>query len=126
VLGLLTPPDAWSITRGVVVGLVVGKPVGVLLAVYIGTALGVVKFPRRVTWAGMVVVATVAGIGFTMSIFIGGLAFTNEAHLSAAKLGVLVASVIAGCIALLVGRFVLPIPSTADIGPSDAEASTLE
>jgi NhaA family Na+:H+ antiporter len=67
----------------------------------------------------------VAGIGFTMAIFIAGLAFSDPSFLATAKLAVLVASAAAGVLALLAGRLVLPAQeATSTVTPTDAESST--
>jgi NhaA family Na+:H+ antiporter len=74
------------------------------------------------------VLGLVAGIGFTMAIFIAGLAFRNSPHLGAAKLGVLAASATAAVAALLVGRFALRAPQAhdaPDVTPDQAESSTV-
>ncbi|WP_437960490.1 Na+/H+ antiporter NhaA [Sorangium sp. So ce119] len=105
-----------TILLGVMLGLVVGKPLGVFLASFAMVRLGVCALPRGVGWRGIAVVGCVAGIGFTMAIFIAGLAFDDPAKLAAAKLGILVASTIAAVIGLLVGRLVLsgaPVPGAA-------------
>ncbi|HEU4404826.1 MAG TPA: Na+/H+ antiporter NhaA [Polyangiaceae bacterium] len=89
---------------GVVAGLVVGKPLGVCLASYAAVRAGVAALPGGVRWRGVLVVGLVAGIGFTMAIFMAGLAFETEALLQASKLAVLVGSALAAVAALLVGR----------------------
>jgi NhaA family Na+:H+ antiporter len=82
------------ILLGVVVGLVVGKPVGIILAARLATALGA-RLSPGVQWIDITLIGALAGIGFTVSLLISELAFTNEASLSAAKLGVLIASIAA-------------------------------
>jgi NhaA family Na+:H+ antiporter len=77
---------------GVLVGLVVGKPVGILLAARLATALGA-RLSAEVQWIDIAVIGTLAGIGFTVSLLISELAFISEESLSAAKLGVLLASI---------------------------------
>ncbi|MEI6156007.1 MAG: Na+/H+ antiporter NhaA [bacterium] len=79
---------------GVFVGLVVGKPAGILLAARLATALGA-KLSAGVHWIDIAVVGALGGIGFTVSLLISELAFTGEESLSAAKLGVLLASIAA-------------------------------
>jgi len=79
------------ILLGVVVGLVVGKPVGIIFAARLATALGA-KLSPGVQWMDIALIGALAGIGFTVSLLISELAFTSEASLSAAKLGVLLAS----------------------------------
>ncbi|MGK3963825.1 Na+/H+ antiporter NhaA [Sorangium sp. So ce118] len=119
-------PASGTILLGVMLGLVAGKPLGVFLASFAMVRLGVCALPRGVGWRGIAVVGCVAGIGFTMAIFIAGLAFDDPAKLAAAKLGVLLASAVAAVIGLLVGRLVLsgaPTPGAART-LAEAEAST--
>jgi NhaA family Na+:H+ antiporter len=86
------------ILLGVLVGLVLGKPVGILLAARLATALGA-KLSAGVQWIDIALIGALAGIGFTVSLLISELAFATEASLSAAKLGVLLASVAAVALA---------------------------
>lgn len=85
-------PVAW----GVIVGLVIGKPLGISVAAYAAVRLGIATLPPGVTWRQLISVSVVAGIGFTVSVFVADLAFPDEAVLSEAKLGILFASVVAG------------------------------
>jgi Na+:H+ antiporter, NhaA family len=89
---------AQPITLGVVLGLVFGKPIGVTVASWLAVRLGLASLPANVSWKHIHGAGWLAGIGFTMSLFMTGLAFTNDAHLTAAKLGILIASVCAGII----------------------------
>ena len=110
---------------GIVLGLVIGKPVGVIAMSYLAVRLRIATFPRAVTWRGLGVVGCVAGIGFTMAIFIAGLAFAEPRTLGIAKLGVLVGSALSGAIAVALGRTLLresPDPRAAST-PAQAEAS---
>lgn len=86
------------ILLGVFVGLVVGKPIGILLAARLATALGA-KLSDGVKWIDIAVIGALAGIGFTVSLLISELAFTAEESLGAAKLGVLLASIAAVAVA---------------------------
>lgn len=99
----------------VAAGLVLGKPLGVGLAIAAAVGLGVARLPAGVGARETVVLGCVAGIGFTMSLFIASLAFTDAALLDATKLGVLVASAIAAAATLLAGRLLLPLRAA----PSD-------
>ncbi|MHA2368821.1 MAG: Na+/H+ antiporter NhaA [Candidatus Hodarchaeales archaeon] len=85
---VLTDP----ITLGIFFGLVVGKPLGVGLAVLLGVKLGLAQIPDDVDWWHIVGAGSLAGIGFTMSTFISGLAFTTGSILDMAKIGILLAS----------------------------------
>jgi NhaA family Na+:H+ antiporter len=109
-----SPP--YRIMLGIIVGLVIGKPIGILLASFITTRIGIAALPRGVTWGGILLVGCVAGIGFTMAIFIANLAFTGSSAVGIAKLAVLLASLVAAVIGLVVGRAILstaPIPGAA-------------
>jgi len=99
-----------SITLGVAAGLVIGKPVGVLLASWLTVRLRLASLPEGATWPGMLGVGLLAGIGFTMALFIADLAFTTSEQLDAAKLGILSASVVAALLAVVVLSRARPDP----------------
>jgi NhaA family Na+:H+ antiporter len=84
----------------VMLALVVGKPVGVMLACGLLVKSRLCQLPQGVTWSGVMLVGLLAGIGFTMSIFIASLAFDDASLLSAAKLSVLCASGVAAVLGL--------------------------
>lgn len=88
------------VTLGIVAGLLLGKPVGILLASYIAVRLGWAGLPRGVNWGQMLSVWIVAGIGFTRALFIGSLAFDDAVAFDQARLGILAASVVAAIIGL--------------------------
>ncbi len=124
-LEALRVPGAAAAAVGIVLGLVVGKPLGILLATVLVVRAGWCALPRGVTWSGVLVVGLVAGIGFTMAIFVAGLAFADPAILAAAKLGVLVASALAAVLGLVVGVLVLPRRATGGATTAtEAETST--
>jgi NhaA family Na+:H+ antiporter len=85
-----------SVTIGVMAGLIGGKLIGIFLFSWIVLKLGLSRLPNGVTMPQIASVSLLAGIGFTMSIFIGGLAFKSESLLLNAKIGILTASLIAG------------------------------
>lgn len=91
---------AQAVTLGVVLALVLGKPLGVVGASWLAVRLGLCRLPSGVTWSGVGLVGLLAGIGFTMSIFIATLAFDDAQLLGAAKLGVLLASLLAAVLGL--------------------------
>lgn len=91
------------IMLGIGLALVLGKPLGVVMATLFMVRLGWCRLPPGVTWHGVFLIGLLAGIGFTMSIFIAMLAFANDALLSAAKLGVLFGSLIAAVLGLAYG-----------------------
>ena len=87
----------WNpVTAGVVLGLFLGKPLGILLLSFLTTRLGIASKPDSVSWAHIHGAAWLAGIGFTMSLFVGHLAFGDSAMLEYAKAGVFAASLLAG------------------------------
>ncbi|HVY07836.1 MAG TPA: Na+/H+ antiporter NhaA [Burkholderiales bacterium] len=88
------------ITAGVVAGLVIGKCVGVSLFSWIAVRLGWARLPAGVQWKHLIGAAWLAGIGFTMSLFIAQLAFADSANVESAKLGILLGSAISGVIGL--------------------------
>jgi NhaA family Na+:H+ antiporter len=92
------------IALGIVLGLVVGKPLGVVVASYLAVRSGAADLPAGVGWRHVHGAGWLAGIGFTMSLFVAGLAFTDAAVLDVAKLGVLSASIVAGTVGYLLLR----------------------
>lgn len=88
-----------SVALGIGAGLVLGKPLGILLACFLAVRLGVARLPRDTGWAQVGGVGAVAGIGFTVSIFIAGLSFPGSPDLTEhAKIGILLASVVAAVV----------------------------
>ena len=96
-----------GVMLGVLIALVVGKPLGVVAASWLVVRLGWCRLPPGVTWPGVVLIGLLAGIGFTMSIFIASLAFADPNLLSAAKLGVLLASLVAAILGMAWGAVYL-------------------
>ena len=86
------------IVLGVVLGLLIGKPIGIFGFTYLATKIGIIKKPDEISWSDVVAVGFLGGIGFTMSIFITHLAFADETIIAAVKLGVFAASFIAAII----------------------------
>jgi NhaA family Na+:H+ antiporter len=91
----LSADGAQWVTIGIALALVAGKPLGIVGTSWLVVRLGWCRLPPRVSWQAMVLIGLLAGIGFTMSIFITTLAFLDQALLGAAKLGVLLGSLIA-------------------------------
>ncbi len=87
---------------GIFFGLFFGKPIGILLTSWLCTRLGIASLPEGSTWMHIIGVGMLAGIGFTMSIFISILSFNNPLFVSEAKISVLLTSIIAGTIGYLV------------------------
>ena len=91
-----------------VVALLLGKPMGVVAASALALWGKLAVLPTGVATRHLLVLGVVAGIGFTMSLFLAQLAFEDESLLGAAKLGVLVASALALIVGLILGRALLP------------------
>ena len=85
-----------SVTIGVIGGLVVGKLVGITLFPWVASRLGIIELPRSISWMHVAGVGLVGGIGFTVAIFVTGLAFDDHAIVVDAKMGILAASLVAG------------------------------
>jgi NhaA family Na+:H+ antiporter len=93
-----------AVGAGIVSGLVLGKPIGIVLASIAAVRLRLCTLPEGVRWSHLVLIGLLGGIGFTMSIFIANLAFDDPGLLAAAKFAVLVASVLAATLGLVLGR----------------------
>ena len=93
-----------AVALGIVVGLVLGKPIGILTGAWIAVRLGWSMLPQGVQWRQMVGMGCLGGIGFTMSLFIASLGFGESALLETAKLGILGASLLAGGIGVVLLR----------------------
>ncbi len=102
---------------GVIVGLVLGKPLGIIGFSVIARATGLAQLPKGVGWRQLTAVGTLAGIGFTVSIFISSLAFDDPALLMEAKAAVLGASVLAGVVGYLELRRETRINSAEETPP---------
>lgn len=96
----LSAGPASLVMSGVAVALVVGKPLGIVAITWLAVRAGLCRLSPGVSWAAVWLVGLLAGIGFTMSIFIALLAFPNPDLLAAAKLGVLVGSLVAALLGL--------------------------
>ena len=99
------------VTLGVGLGLLLGKPIGVTLFTYIGARFKFCSLPEGINWSQFYGLALLAGIGFTMSLFIGGLAFEDEKFQTLVRLGVITASLVSG----ILGYFTLRMGSTKQI-----------
>ena len=91
-----------AVALGVMLGLVVGKPLGVMLLSVLAVKTGLAVLPSGVTWRHVFGVSLLTGIGFTMSIFIANLAFGPGPLLDSAKVGILAASLVSGVLGALV------------------------
>ncbi len=92
---------------GIIIGLVMGKPLGILLFSFVAVKLGACVLPRDLRWKHLLGAGLLAGIGFTMSIFVTLLAFKNEQDIDIAKMAIIAASIIASVAGLVVLNFIL-------------------
>lgn len=90
---------------GIAAGLVIGKQVGVFGFMFIATKLGLVQRPQGVSWMQLYGLACLTGIGFTMSLFIGNLAFADPEQIETVKLGVISGSLVSGILGYCLLRF---------------------
>ncbi|MEX0876261.1 MAG: Na+/H+ antiporter NhaA [Phycisphaerales bacterium] len=105
---------------GIIAGLVIGKPLGIVLLCFIACKLGIATLPFGVTWRHITGAGMLAGIGFTMAIFIANLAYADsQTHLEHAKLAILIASAIAAIAggAILLSCKSRPEPEPGTLGP---------
>jgi len=93
---------------GIALGLFIGKPVGIFCASWVAVVGGLAPRPEGASWAQLLGVGMLGGIGFTMSLFIGMLAFTDPAHAAPLRLGVLSGSLLSALAGFLVLRFSAP------------------
>lgn len=95
-----------TLTLGIIFGLFLGKQIGIMSSVWISSKLGIVKLPDSdKIWTIFYGIACLTGVGFTMSLFIGGLAFTNQEFIEYSKVGIFIGSLLSG----LLGYFFLKI-----------------
>lgn len=103
--GLLSP-----VGHGVIGGLFIGKPLGIFATVFLLIKSGIVKMPKNVTWFHFLGAGILAGIGFTMSIFLASLSFAAPAELIAAKASIVTASLLSGITGVTLFRAAERIP----------------
>ena len=106
-----------TIVLGVFLGLLIGKPIGILASTYLASKFKISEKPSNVTWSEIVAVGFLAGIGFTMSIFISVLAFDDPHIVSAVKIGIFASSISAA----IIGVFLLII-----LGKKETQKEFLE
>jgi NhaA family Na+:H+ antiporter len=104
---------ASPVALGIIAGLVAGKPLGIMLAVWLVVKTKLAVMPTGAGWRQVFGVSALAGIGFTMSLFVAGLAFGDTPLLDTAKFGILSASLLAGLIGWLTFRVPTAARSTA-------------
>jgi len=120
--------DGTRVFLGIVVGLAIGKPLGIIGLSWLLQRAGLVALPTGVRWPQVGLVGMVAGIGFTMALFIAQLAFPPGPLLETAKLAILLGSALAALIAFASARFLLgPQPHAGGAQTAEAaEASTAD
>jgi NhaA family Na+:H+ antiporter len=101
-LGAISEVFTEPVGLGIILGLVVGKPVGIFATSYLAVRLGIAKLPEHTSWSMVLGLGAVAGIGFTVSIFIAGLSFPGSDLLTEeAKIAILLASLFAAVIGVV-------------------------
>ncbi|MEM9085961.1 MAG: Na+/H+ antiporter NhaA [Pseudomonadota bacterium] len=104
---------------GITLGLLIGKQIGIVGMAWIGVKIGFAKLPEGIGWRKIHGLSLLAAIGFTMSLFIGGLAFDDPAQVDAVKIGVLGGSLVAALLGFFLLKAALP-----DEAGSDKEGAT--
>lgn len=93
-----------SLGLGIALGLILGKPIGIILIAFLCRKLKLSELPENANWRHILGVGLLAGIGFTMSIFIALLSFESETHIAEAKLAILITSLLAGVLGFIILR----------------------
>jgi Na+:H+ antiporter, NhaA family len=93
------------LSLGIIFGLLIGKPLGIVLAIFIAVRSKFASLPESISWKQITGLGMTAGIGFTMSIFIASLSFDDESVLTLAKLAILIGSIISAVAGLIILRF---------------------
>ena len=109
---------------GIALGLLIGKQLGVVGCVWLAVKAGLAQLPERVTWTHIYGVACLAGIGFTMSLFIGGLSYADPSLQDGVRIGVLMGSILSGVLGYLVLRMAPPATELgSEFEPVEAETA---
>lgn len=96
---------------GIIIGLVIGKPLGITLFSLAGVGLGLCVLPKDIKWVNVIGAGFLGGIGFTMSIFITLLAYDDLQIINSSKIAIIIASIIAGIIGFVCLRIFLKMPA---------------
>jgi len=107
-------------SMGIIAGLILGKPIGIFLFVFAGSVIGVCALPAELNWKNVIGLGFLAGIGFTMSIFIALLAFDNPDLVNSSKIAILIASLIAGTIGFVLLKLTLKPSTDGDLEISES------
>ena len=100
---------------GILAGLILGKPMGIVAFAFTGALLGLCKLPKGLQWKNIIGVGFLGGIGFTMSIFITILAYDDVALINSSKIAIIVASITAGLLGFLFLKFTLKNTSKEEV-----------
>ena len=95
------------ISEGIIVGLFFGKQIGIFIFSWLSVKLKIASVPQGVNWKQIYAAGILAGIGFTMSLFIANLAFTSEEMLNISKVGILTASFLSGVVGFFILKYTL-------------------
>jgi NhaA family Na+:H+ antiporter len=106
--GLSLADLAQPLPLGIAMGLFFGKQIGVFGATWIGAKTGLARLPEGVTWQHVYGVACLTGVGFTMSLFIGSLAFSDPETMNTVRVGVITGSLLSGIVGFIVLRTAKP------------------
>ena len=100
---------------GILTGLILGKPLGIVAFAFTGALLGLCKLPKGLQWKNIIGVGFLGGIGFTMSIFITILAYDDVALINSSKIAIILASITAGLLGFLFLKFTLKNNSKEEV-----------
>jgi NhaA family Na+:H+ antiporter len=103
-------PEIGSVSMGVFLGLLLGKPIGITLASFLAIKFKFGEMPDKATWKMLFAVACLGGIGFTMSIFVDNLAFDKATHQTFIDMGK-IAILMASTVAAIVGAVLISLES---------------
>lgn len=98
---------ASTVSYGIIGGLVLGKPIGIMIFAYLAVAVGIASLPKGLKWKHILGTGMLAGIGFTMSIFVAILAFDNPSYVATAKIAIITASLISAVVGLIYLKIIL-------------------
>ncbi|MEO8456979.1 MAG: Na+/H+ antiporter NhaA [Chloroflexota bacterium] len=124
--GVVNDASTSRVTLGIAAGLLIGKPLGIFAFAYAAVRLGMASLPRNVDWPEIFGVGVIGGVGFTVALFINGLAFDAPSQIEDGKIGIFGASLIAGVVGFLLLRAIRPHPDDdpAQPQPPDPEPAT--
>ena len=100
--------EGGAVGMGIFLGLLVGKPLGILLTSWAAVKSGLAEMPGGVSWRMLLAVACLGGIGFTMSIFVDALAFDEEFFVNQGKIAILLGSLASALLGALLIRVTMP------------------